>query len=192
MIIPNVGLRIYKKKPKQAIIDKPPIEDPNGKTISFSDIKKFTYGISSENLRKRFKNMKNSNLRFPHLFFSILTKKRSIDLYMDEQSIIKWFYGISHYLKESNEQFKIMSTSKFLLTKLKLKMLLNLKEYYEKNSHEMKNNKYGKIINDIVSGKISLLTILYNLILFKLNFRSEHPKYFIYQSAFIIFANHEC
>lgn len=152
MLLPDRGIRIYKKRPKEEVIINPPFNDPNGKTILLSDINKFTYGISSENLRKRFKNMKNSSMRCPHLFFSILTKKRSIDLYMDEQSLAKWFYGISHFLKENKQKYKIMSTSKFLITKLKLRMLMNLKEYYEKNSAEMKNNKYGKILNDIVMG----------------------------------------
>lgn len=120
--------------------------------INFSDIIKFTYGISSENLRKRFKNMKNSNLKYPHLFFSILTKKRSFDLYMDEDSLVKWFFGISHYLKEKKQSYKLISTSKFLITRLKLRMLLNLKDYYQKNMNELKGNKYGKIITDIISG----------------------------------------
>ena len=68
--------------------------------------------------------MKNSNLKYPHLFFSVLTKKRSIDLYMDENSLIKWFFGISHYLKEKKQSYKLISTSKFLITRLKLRMLL--------------------------------------------------------------------
>jgi len=153
MLIPDKGIRIYKKKPREELILNPPLNDSNSKMINLSEITKFTYGISSENLRKRFKNMKNSNLRYPHLFFSILTKKRSIDLYMDENSIINWFFGISHYLKEKKQNYKLISTSKFLITKLKLRMLLNLKEYYQNNINELKGNKYGKIISDILSGK---------------------------------------
>ena len=106
MLLPDKGIRIYKKKPKEEIILNPPMNDPNGKTILLSDIKKFTYGISSDNLRKRFKNMKNSTLKCPHLFFSILTKKRSVELYMDDQSLVKWFYGISHLLKENDKNIK--------------------------------------------------------------------------------------
>ena len=162
MLLPDRGIRIYKKRPKEEIIIKPPFNDPNAKTILLSDINKFTYGITSENLRKRFKNMKNSSLRCPHLFLSILTKKRSIDLYMDELSLTKWFYGLSHFLKENKQKYKIMSTSKFLLTKLKLRMLMNLKEHYEKNSMKMKNNKYGKILNDIVNGKKIFKNLLFN------------------------------
>jgi len=153
MLIPDQGIRIYKKRPKEELILNPPINDSNSKMISIFDITKFTYGISSDNLRKRFKNMKNSNLRCPHLFFSVLTKKRSIDLYMDEDSLVKWFFGISHYLKENKQSYKIISTSKFLITKLKLRMLLNLKEYYQENITELKGNKYGKLINDILLGK---------------------------------------
>ncbi len=152
MLLPDKGIRIYKKRPKEDIINNPPIDDRNGKTILLSDIYKFTYGISSENLRKRFKNMKNSNLRWPHLFFSILTNKRSIDLYMDEVSLVKWFHGVSYFLKQNNQKYKIISTSKFLLTRLKLRMLINLKEHYEKNSSELKNNKFGKILQNIVMG----------------------------------------
>lgn len=156
MIIPDKGIRIYKKRPKDEIIMNPPSVDSHGKDIYLPDIKKITYGIQSENLRKRFKNMKNSSLKYPYLFFSFITKKRSLDLYMDEVSLTKWFYGISHWLKINNQKNKIMSTSKFLLTKIKLKMLYNLKDYYEKNMHEIKTNKYGKILTDIITGMIKI------------------------------------
>ena len=111
MIVPDKGIRIYKKRPKEELILNPPNNDSNSKTINLSEITKFTYGISSENLRRRFKNMKNSSLRCPHLFFSILTKKRSIDLYMDETALVKWFFGISQYLKENDQSYKLISKS---------------------------------------------------------------------------------
>ena len=169
MLVPDKGIRIYKKRPKEDIISNPLKNDSSSKLVVISDIKKFTYGIASDNLRKRFKNMKNSKLRSPWLFFSILTKKRSIDLYMDDVSLNKWFYGISHYLKENNSKYKIISVSKFLLTRLKLKMLYTLKEYYEKNTQDLKNHKYGKILYDIIHGKfkkIFLLNFIQNLYLF--------------------------
>ena len=128
MLVPDKGIRIYKKRPKEDIISNPLKNDSSSKLVVISDIKKFTYGIASDNLRKRFKNMKNSKLRSPWLFFSILTKKRSIDLYMDDVSLNKWFYGLKYLIEEKYLKIKIKSTTEYVLTRMKLRMITELKE----------------------------------------------------------------
>jgi hypothetical protein len=139
-------LQVYQKK-----------TDKDFKPIPFETIKKFTYGINSDNLKKRFKSLKNSQLKSPWLFLSIITKKRSVDLYLEPGKLEEWFYGIKIFLNQINQSHKIISVYNFRLTKLKLNLINNLKEYYE--SKKITNDKYKEIINSIINGKI----IYYNI-----------------------------
>jgi hypothetical protein len=118
--------------------------------MTFKDVSKFCYGISSVNLRKRFKSMQSTQLNSPWLFFSIITPGRSVDLYMEEPQLISWFYGIKKYLKEKDMSHKAISVNNFILTKMKLKLINKLKE-------EKDNKQYKELVSSILQGKIILI-----------------------------------
>jgi len=66
---------------------------------------------------------------------SLILKKRTIDLYFtDEENAKNWFYGLFCYLnkKENKRNYKISSCTKYLLFRLKNKMINKLKK--EKNN----------------------------------------------------------
>jgi hypothetical protein len=109
-------------------------EDKPKKIIPISDLKQITYGLTSENLKKRFKNLSEKNLRSPWLFLSLILTKRSIDFYFEnEDNLITWFYGLNYFIKGNNIPANIISITHFILTKLKLKLITNLKEIAEKD-----------------------------------------------------------
>lgn len=150
-LIPEENIiRVYQKK-----------TDKNFKTINFSEVKKFGYGVNSENLRKRFKNMKYTSLKNPWQFFSIITIDRSVDLYLEETKLNQWFYGIYYHLKKNESTRKIISVNNFLITKLKLKLMNNLKEHYELNRKIENNNPYKELINNLLQGKYIFYFIAY-------------------------------
>ena len=97
--------------------------DKSFKTIPLKSIIKYCYGISSSNLRKKFKSMKSQQLKDPWLFFSFIMSDRSVDLYLEESKLCQWFYGLTYYLKKNKQKFKIISVNNFILTKMKLKLL---------------------------------------------------------------------
>lgn len=109
-------------------------EEKPYKVIPFTEIKEVVYGLTSENLKKRYKNISEKNLKSPWLFLSLMLNKRSIDLYFDtEESLVNWFYGLNYFIKGYKIPTKIISISKFIITKLKLKLITNLKEIAERD-----------------------------------------------------------
>jgi hypothetical protein len=131
------SINVYEKKTSKSF-----------KTIFLNDIKKFSYGIVSENLKKRFKNMKSSNLNAPWLFFSIILKDKSLDFYLEENQLINWFYGIKKILQDNNSEYKLISVNNFLLTRMKFRLLQRLKE---ENSNNIED-KYKHLVSEILSG----------------------------------------
>jgi hypothetical protein len=136
------SIRVYQKK-----------SDKNFENLPFKEIKKICYGISSENLKKRFKSMQSSQLNAPWLFFSIMTKKRSIDLYLEDGQLINWFYGVKKHLKETDSKYKLISVNNFLLTKLKLRIIQKLKDDFTGPNKDKIDEKYKEIIAGILQGK---------------------------------------
>jgi hypothetical protein len=124
------------------------------KAIFFTDIKKFSYGISSSNLKKRFKNLMSNELKSPWLFFSIVTKNRSHDLYLDEPKLNTWFYGIKYYLRKIDTPYKIISTYNFVFTRLKLKLMYMMKEHY---NDKKADSAYKNLVSNLSKGKVVLI-----------------------------------
>jgi hypothetical protein len=91
------------------------------------------YGVTSENLKKRYKTLITSNLKEPWLFISLyLSNNRTIDLYFSDISkLTTWFYGLNYFIKGYALNTKIMSVSGFLLKKFKLALVTNLKDMAE-------------------------------------------------------------
>jgi hypothetical protein len=84
----------------------------------------------------------------------IISKEKSVDLYLEEDKLSKWFYGIKYYLKLMNMKHKIISTSNFLLTKLKLKLIFRLKEDYDKN--KITSVDYKNLVRSLIEGNVNI------------------------------------
>ena len=58
---------------------------------------------------------------------SLFLEKRTIDFYFDdEKNAQKWFYGLFRYFKISEREFKIGSCTKYILFRIKCKMINKL------------------------------------------------------------------
>ena len=103
--------------------------DDDIQVYDIEEIRKFQTGIKSKNLLNKVKSLNNK-----YLFFSIITKERSLDLIFDNSEIEKkWFYGFKKYLKNKNYNWKISSTTNFILNKLKINILKTLDIKIDKN-----------------------------------------------------------
>ena len=112
--------------------------DDDIQIYDINDIKKFQTGIKSKNLLNKVKSLNNK-----YLFFSIITKDRSIDLIFDNIEIEKkWFFGFQKYLINKNLIWKIPSTTNFILNKLKINILKTLDIKIDKNINQKSFIKY--------------------------------------------------
>ena len=93
--------------------------------IYFKNIIKILYGIKTNNLFKKIKNLPNNDQ--PYLYMSFLLRNRTIDLSFSEKNVKKWFYGLYYYLVNTNKSYKINSCTNFILnrTKMKINYFLN-------------------------------------------------------------------
>ncbi len=124
------------------------ISNSKFKAINLTDIKEILYGQSSENLKKRFKNVLNKELKEPWLFLSIILSKRSIDLFFDSQEKVnKWFYGLKYLIEEKKLDIKIKSTCDYIFTRIKLKIIKELREYNENNLGN--KNKFISVLQQL-------------------------------------------
>ena len=107
---------------------------------------KFMYGISSPNLIKKSMSESSGNnnleqiMKIPGKFFSIITNKKSIDLYFEEEKDLDtWFYGLKYFYsnnQKENAKYKMISTRKFILNKLKFKIVQRLKKKFVNEDSE--------------------------------------------------------
>lgn len=147
-------IKIFKKKGEKGSSD-----------IPLSEIKYFGYGIRSENLKGKFVSWHNNKLIYPWLFFSIITHKRSIDLYMEEKDLVTWFYGIRKFLEFNNEIKKIISVGGFVISKLKMKMIYQLNEEIIKQKDNkimsMDLMKFKNLVASAKQGKYKCILLKY-------------------------------
>lgn len=115
-------------------------------SINIEDIKKFSIGIASENLRKK---SKRSDFNYnPSNLFSFITTTRSLDFTADEETINNWFYGMKYLFNETGKKFKICNTGYFIFTKLKLKLFHHMISQY-KSLSKNKENKDVKTAEEL-------------------------------------------
>ena len=132
---------------------------PNHSYNISKNITKITYGVKAVNLIKKLTNKKEKNTDAFRLFnspwriISILTKKRSIDLYCEDDQLNSIFYGLKHFTNINNIEYKIISTNKFVIDKIKFKMVDQLKAGLKNNAIEDKNNVYNNVIKKIYKKK---------------------------------------
>lgn len=139
------------------------------KKIPLNSIIKITYGIYSENIKRKFLNLNQKRINAPWLFLSIFYKNKTIDLYLEHSKLIKWFYGFYSYFKMYQCPNKIVSVRYFLLNRIKLKAIHNLKEL--SNESENLSEKDEDIINNLSNDQgiqqfsFCKIILLYNKIL---------------------------
>ena len=91
------------------------------KCIKFKEIKKVTFGMKSQNLISKSKYVPNN--KEPWKIMSFILKKKSLDfIFKKEETAKKWFYGIQYLFKSSEKQYKIKSTTGYIIEKLKMKI----------------------------------------------------------------------
>ena len=134
------------------------------------DITKIMYGVKSSNLVKKLLSKKDKDeellklFKSPWKFFSIIVKKKSLDFYCEEEEQLNnWFYGLKLFINDNNVGYKIISTNKFVLNKIKYKIVFKLKEAKKNEKVKDKNKKYGNII-----GRLSKEIGLHNISFAKL------------------------
>ena len=143
---------------------------PNHTYKLFNDIIKIMYGVHSNNLLKKINGKDKDSeaiklLKSPYNILSIMTKKRSVDLYCDDDQINNWFYGLKYFTMEKKVNYKIISANKFILNKIKYKIVSHLRQDFANNEKEKQTYKFVKNLNKGVTlGKISFvkLILLYN------------------------------
>ena len=97
------------------------------KIIEFKKIKKIVFGLKSNNLKKKHKILTNESW----CYLSIIESKKSLDWEFKNENICKkWFYGLQNYLILNQKNYKIKSTTGFIIDKLKMKMNSNSKESF--------------------------------------------------------------
>ena len=99
------------------------------KVFNFNKIIKVVVGKKTDNVIKKIKNLKIKEKSKTFLFLSLILKKKTLDLHFTEEEIAKnWFYGLFYYFKISNRNYKICSCTKYILFKIKSKMINQLKD----------------------------------------------------------------
>jgi hypothetical protein len=97
------------------------------KTYEFDDIMKVLVGCKTKNMITKLNKLNIQNKNCPYLFMSLVHRKRTIDLfYNNEVSAKKWFYGLFYYFNISERSYKINSCTKYILFRLKCKMINRL------------------------------------------------------------------
>ena len=114
--------------------------------IHMKDVLKVTYGLNTENVIKKYNGVNNDKLNSPWLFLSFVCGKRSYDLYLVQEKLINWFYGIKCYLYENEMCEKIVSVTYFVLNRIKLKGVAMLCEKDEDNEEKDKGVEFMDVV----------------------------------------------
>ena len=146
---------------------------PNSSYSLIKDVTKITYGIRSKNLIKILKDKNEGDpetrkyIRAPWKFISFILKKKSIDLYCETEQVDNLFYGLKDFFTIDNSlNYKIMSTNKFVLNKMKYRIAIQLKVANDNGDikEEQSQILIKKLIKEKAFHNISFckLMLLYN------------------------------
>ena len=134
------------------------------KQINMNSIKKITFGIISNNLKKKIQSLP---IQDPCKYMSFILRNNSVDLCLNNNQIKKWYYGLSSYLISKKKNYKIISRSKYILNRCKILRAGEILKINKKNLNQDKDT-ISKIKNLKSTGnsKISFcnLLIIYNSI----------------------------
>ena len=149
-------------------------KNPTFRYNLFKDITKIMFGIKTANLKNKLTGQKDEDnesiklLRFPWRILSFITKKRSLDFYCNDNQLNNWFYGLKLFTNENHVGYKMISTHKFVLLKIKFKMVMKLKQAIKEGEIRDENHKFNKIIDrldiekDIQNISFTKLILVYN------------------------------
>jgi hypothetical protein len=130
------------------------------KSYKFSEIQKILYGCKSQNLIKKIKKIPNNDQPWIYLSF-IFPNSNSIDLCIGETKIKKWFYGLNYFLNNTKKKYKIMSNSKFIIDRIKMKLINMLTTLSEDGYISELQTKYQiKSINDSYNGNVNNISFI--------------------------------
>ena len=82
---------------------------------------------------------------------SLVLKNKSIDLYCEDEKVNNWFYGLKYFTKYNHIEYKIFSTNKFVINKIKYKIITKLK--IEVENEKIKEEKVKVIVNKLIEEK---------------------------------------
>jgi hypothetical protein len=143
----------------------------------FKDVTKITYGIRSKNLIGKLKDKNKGDpdtrklLRAPWRFISFILKKKSVDLYCEDEQVDNWFYGLKDFTRDNSVEYKILSTNKFVLNKIKYRIAIKLKVEIDNGNivEEKSIDLISKLIKEKAFHNISFskLILLYNKLMSK-------------------------
>ena len=103
----------------------------------FNQISKIVIGLKTKNILNKINAVQKLNNKdnYPYLFMSFIInnsgKEKTIDLiFKDDNDAKKWFYGLYSYLsnKSDNKLYKICTCTKYILFRIKCKMVEKLKQ----------------------------------------------------------------
>ena len=102
------------------------------------DVLKVTFGLNTDNVIKKYNEVNNDKLNSPWLCLLFVCMKRTYDLYVVQEKLVNWFCVIKCYLHDNEMNDKIVSTTYFVLNRMKLKGVAMLCE--EDTQKEKKNS----------------------------------------------------
>ena len=135
------------------------------------EINKITYGVSSNNL-KQVILCDNESFGSKWKYLSVILNSRSIDLCVNKiqtnnnlnetKLITAWFYGFIYFYRGREVPYKIPSTTKFVFSKLKYKIIDQLHAYYKVNNNGNATEKIiaEQLINEKGINKLSFIKLL--------------------------------
>ena len=121
-------------------------------------------GLNTDNVIKKYNGVNNDKLNSPWLFLSFVCLKRSYDLYLVQEKLVNWFYGIKCYLHDNEMNDKIVSTTYFVLNRVKLKAVAML---CEEDAQKEKKNKNVDFMEVVAKAKsVQMLSFVKVLLLY--------------------------
>lgn len=135
--------------------------------IYMKDVLKVTYGLNTENVIKKYNGVNNDKLNSPWLFLSFVCGKRSYDLYLVQEKLINWFYGVKCYLYENEMCEKIVSVTYFVLNRIKLKGVAMLCEKEDEDDDDGEKGKGVEFMGVVAKAKsVQMLSFVKVLLLY--------------------------
>ena len=118
--------------------------------LFFSDMIKFGFGETTNNMKKKLKdNFREEDITQANCF-SLVTIDRTYDFICEENEVEDWFYGLKYVFKTKMIKCSICSVSYFRFSKLKINIVLQLKEIHDRIKLEVDSKSASeKTLSDL-------------------------------------------
>ena len=175
----NRTLRVYKNQATRLK------NEDAYKEFSFNgQIVRVNFGLLSNNIVTKYRYLSKKNKNKPWLFISFDLGERTIDLYLDESTHIKWYTGLRYFINEYSLMCEIASPCQYFFNKVKLRILYRVTNFYDKHKNDLsvqKNHSFIVIeklqsyIKDNIGGYDELP--FFKILCFFWKVRKEHPYF---------------